>query len=133
LDANKEYAKKLGLQRVEFLGATPSASIFAQSKIVAVTSTHEGFGMTLVEGMSVGAVPIAYDSYTALSDIVEDRVNGYKVTAFEEDEFVKKLSSLMSDDELREQMSMNALKTPQKFAAPVIADRWIKLFESLMK
>ena len=118
------------IERIKFCGFQNPEPYFRDSSLLCLTSTTEGFGMVLVEAMQYGCVPVAYDSYTALSDIIEEGQNGYKVTAFKEDEFVKKLSSLMSDDMLREKMAENSLKTPQKFDASIIADQWIKLFES---
>lgn len=125
-------AHHLKLKNITFEGYQSVDDYYKAASILCLTSSAEGFGMVLVEAMQYGCVSVAYDSYTALSDIIDDGVNGYKVTAFKEDEFVEKLSSLMSNEGLREQMSMNALKTPQKFDASVIATRWIKLFENIL-
>ncbi len=126
-------AHHLKLKNISFEGYRSVDDYYKAASILCLTSSAEGFGMVLVEAMQYGCVPIAYDSYAALSDIIEEGQNGYKVTAFKEDEFVEKLSSLISNDELREQMAENALKTPQKFDASIIADQWINLFESLIK
>lgn len=87
--------------------------------------------MVLIEAMQYGCVPIAYNSYAALSDIVEDGVNGYAVTAFDKKEYVAKLSRLMRDDELCKAMSENAKIVPSRFDSNVIAQKWVDLFDSL--
>lgn len=88
--------------------------------------------MVLLEGMQFGCVPIAYNSYLALEDIIKDGTNGFAVQAFDKNEFVGKLSSLMKDPKCLNRMSEEALKYPMKFDANLIALRWVDLFKSLI-
>ena len=133
LDAYKDYAKRLGLQRVEFLGATPSAPILTQSKIVAVTSTHEGFGMTLVEGMSVGTIPIAFDSYEAVRDIINNDENGYVVKPYSTSQYASKILQLIKSQQMVEKMSQVSMDTVKQFSLLCVVDKWELLFNKLMR
>ncbi len=122
------YAEKLGLENIVFTGTADPEPYYREAKILCLTSTYEGFGMVLVEAQQNGCVPIAYDSYEALSDIVDDGENGFKVRAFSKRQFVRKLRRLMDDAALRERMSKRGLETVRKFDAGAIAGQWIELF-----
>ena len=57
--------------------------------------------------------------------------NGFLVKAFDEDEYVEKLSLLMSDKEKRDVMAEKAIASVERFDYKYIADKWIDLFERL--
>lgn len=124
-------SKHLGLKHVSFDGTQDPEGYYKNASIICLTSSCEGFGMVLIEAMQYGCVPIAYNSYAALSDIIEDGVSGYAVAPFNQEEYVTKLSRLMSDDQLRQNMATSAVIVPSKFDAHIIAQKWIDLFESL--
>ena len=127
-----EYvSNQLGLKRVSFEGPHSPEEYYRKASIISLTSSCEGFGMVLVEAMQYGCVPVAYNSYAALADIVEDGVNGSAVTAFNKKEYVTKLSQLMRDNDMRRKMADAALLVPPKFDAHLIAQKWVNLFESL--
>jgi len=42
-----------------------------------MTSRFEGWPMVLMEAMQMGVVPVVYNSFESLSDIVVDGENGY--------------------------------------------------------
>ncbi len=127
----KEYAGKLGLENVVFTGTVPPEPYYREAKILCLTSSYEGFGMVLVEAQQNGCVPIAYDSYEALGDIIDNGNNGFKVRPFCKGMFVRKLRLLMDDEALRGRMAERGLETVKRFDVGRIAGEWIKLFEEL--
>ena len=124
-------AKHLGLKYVSFEGNQNPENYYKRASVICLTSSCEGFGMVLIEAMQYGCVPIAYNSYTALSDIVTDGVNGFAITPFKQDEFVKKLSLLITDANLCAEMAENAMQVPGKFDSKIVVPKWIELFGSL--
>lgn len=124
-------AGHLGLKNFFFEGNQNPETYYKRASVICLTSSCEGFGMVLIEAMQYGCVPVAYNSYAALSDIVNDCENGFAVTPFRQDDFVEKLSSLMSDDQLRAEMAKKVIQVPEKFDTQIIAPQWVKLFESL--
>lgn len=74
----KNYVKKNKIERIEFTGRRNDAETFyKRAKYIAVTSYGESWGLVLTEAMSYGCVPVVYDTYETLQDIVDDRHNGY--------------------------------------------------------
>ena len=122
-----------GVERVEFVGFQNPQDYYLRSKIVCMTSSFEGFPMVLIEAQQYGCVPIAYNSFGALSDIVEDGVNGFRIKPFSRKEYIKRLHQLMDNDNLREQMSNAGKESVKKLDVKIITKQWIELFEKLMQ
>lgn len=120
-------AKSLNLNNVMFHGFKNPAHYYAKSKILCLTSVYEGFGMVLTEAMQHGTVPIAFNSYKALKDIIENKVDGCIIDAFDEQSFASSLRNLMLDDALRNSMSKNALQSVNKFSIDNIISKWLKI------
>lgn len=124
----EEYARGLRLTTVRFVGNVNSSQAMKRSKIVVMVSSHEGFGMTLIEGMSVGTVPVAFDSYSALRDIVDDGVNGFRIKTWDYADFARKIVELANNHALWQRLSLNAGQKVQQFDVRKIVDRWESLF-----
>jgi glycosyltransferase involved in cell wall biosynthesis len=84
-----------------------------------------------VEAMSNGCVPVAFDSYGAVHDIIVDGVNGLIVPAFDIDGYAAALRKLMNNADLFAKMQSAALCTPDKFAVEKVAAKWEALFTEL--
>lgn len=61
--------------------------------------------MVLTEAMTFGVVPVAFNSYAAITDIIDDGKNGLLIPPFSHRAFARKLGALMKDEELRMEMS----------------------------
>jgi glycosyltransferase involved in cell wall biosynthesis len=69
-------------EAIEVHGRVPRSVIFdraAQSKVLLVPSRAEPFGMVTVEGMGMGALPVAWDIETGTQEIVTSEENGFLV------------------------------------------------------
>ena len=84
--------------------------------------------MVLVEAMSRGCVPMAFDSYASVHDIINDGVNGVLVKPFSIGEYSRKLIELIDNEEHRRKMEEQGLKSISQFNTPMIASQWLELF-----
>jgi poly(glycerol-phosphate) alpha-glucosyltransferase len=65
---------------VAFAGHRPNApEAFAEASVTLLTSTSEGAPLVLLEAMSRGCLPIAYDIPYGPADLIADGVNGFLV------------------------------------------------------
>ncbi|MFI3315867.1 MAG: glycosyltransferase [Rikenellaceae bacterium] len=126
-------ACKLNLRNIEFKGTQPSEPYYAESSVLCMTSTYEGFGMVLVEAQQYGCVPMAFDSFEAVHDIIEDGVNGVIVSPFNTKEYANKLYDLCQDKTRREQMAIAGIESVKRFDSKIIVGEWLELFEELIK
>lgn len=130
-DTYKELAKELHLKNIEFIGQHPSEDYFKKSKIVCMTSSHEALPMVLIEAQKYGCVPIAYNSFEAATDIIENGYNGLLIKPFKQKEYAKALSTLMSEESYRESLAANGSAFIEKFNIEIVIKDWIKLLTSL--
>lgn len=124
-------ASKLGLKHVMFHGFQNPALFYQRSRIFCMTSIYEGFGMVLTEAMQHGVVPMAFNSYSSVTDIIDDNVNGILVKPFDEKEYADKLIDLMSDEKKYTNMSHAAMVKSALFSKEIIVEKWSSLIESL--
>lgn len=127
-------AKKLGLTRINFVGQSSDVSIYyQQAKIFLMTSIWEGLPMTLLEAQMYGCVPVVFNNFEAIHDIIEDGVNGTIVESKDGlKAFASRVEELALDNTLYMNMSTNAvLHIQKKFNKNYIVNQWLELFGSI--
>lgn len=92
-----------------------------------MTSRSESWGLTLTEAQQMGVVPIAFDTYASLREIITDDENGVVIEESDIDSYVNRMKILMSDKKLRQQMAKQAIESSQRFSQERIAEMWWKL------
>lgn len=124
----KQYAHKLNLKNVTFEGKQENVCpYYAQAKIFMMTSNFEGFGMTLIEAQQMGCVPLAYDKFPVLHDIIQNGKNGFIIAPNDEKQYIKCCQKLMLENELFYKLSNRAIISCQKFSIENIKNRWNNL------
>lgn len=91
------------------------ASYYKKSAIFAFTSSSEGFPNVVGEALSFGLPAVSFDCIAGPSDMILDGENGYLIKLFDYQEFALKLSLLMEDTFLREEMGAFAPTSIRKF------------------
>lgn len=120
----EQYAVELGLENYSFVGQQLPTSYYERAKLFCMTSSFEGFGMVLTEAMQHATVPVAFDSYAAAKDIITNGQDGCLVVPFDEEQYAKQLSRLMSDEALRTQFALKGIKSVQQFSKNNVWRRW---------
>lgn len=120
----RRMIQQLDIPDVHLLGRQQPKPYYEEASIFLMTSRSEGWGLTLTEAQQFGVVPIAFDSYAALWDIITDEENGLIVPECNVDEYVERLVRLMSDKARRERLAANGLRICQRFSQEEIAKRW---------
>lgn len=126
-----QLAKKLKLQNVKWEGWCDPRPFYMSSSIFMMTSVCEGWGLTLTESMQSGVVPLAFDSYPAVRDIINDGYDGYVVKASDIKIYAEKMEKLMLNKELRDNIALNALDSCKRFSTEKIMDKWVELLKSI--
>ncbi len=120
-----------GLPRIRFEGWQNPQSYYRDAAICCLTSTTEGLPMSMIEGMSFGAIPMAFDSFPALKEILGPQYTQLAAHPFSIRDYAKKLSRLMSDDALRRDLGQYYLEQSRQYSIGRTVDRWEELFASL--
>jgi len=126
------YAKRLKLSRCAFIGKVENpVSLYQRASIYMMTSRYEGYPMTILEAMQNGCVPIAYDTFTPIHDMIDDRRSGVIIPPYREKDYVNALLTLTEDKERRIKMATNAYhKVKQENSIETIGQQWIQLFNN---
>lgn len=125
------YVKENNIKRVVFEGFKKEAPIdfYKKASILLLTSDLEGFGLVVIESMIYGVVPIVYGSYTAIYDIIEEEKSGFiTTTPYHNNNTVHQLEKLITNKNLRQEMSRAAHQRAQFFSLEKIVEEWENLF-----
>lgn len=131
----EQHASAMNLNRVNFEGFKRPNKYYERASILILVSDFEGFPLVLAEAMSVGVVPVVYDSFAAVRDIIKDGENGFVVPAvggiFSAEEMAKTIQSLMVNPALLSAMAQAAIRESKNYSIGVIYNRWMHLFNSM--
>ncbi|MHC1775898.1 MAG: glycosyltransferase [Lentimicrobium sp.] len=107
------------------------AYFYRKSKIFAFTSSSEGFPNVIGEALAAGLPVVAFDCIAGPSDMIVDGTNGFLIPLFNYEMFTEKLSLLMNNPKLQEQMRASAILSIRKFNPALIGKQYYEfLFES---
>jgi glycosyltransferase involved in cell wall biosynthesis len=105
-------------------------AIYASGKILLNTSVTEAFGLTIIEAMSYGLPVVAFNNNGAKS-LIKHNYNGFLVDFKKIDKFARQLKSLIANEKEFERLSVNAIKSTDRFNLYAIMEDWHKLYKSL--
>jgi glycosyltransferase involved in cell wall biosynthesis len=131
LESMKVLSSQLNLQNVFFYGFRNPKPFYETASVFCMTSSFEGLPMTLIEAMQYGVIPVAFNSFVSISDIIDDKVNGCVVTPFDINEYVSTLEKLMTSQEELERYSTAAEQRVRKFDLSIIGEQWLNVLKNL--
>jgi glycosyltransferase involved in cell wall biosynthesis len=122
---------KKSLKRINFHGFKNPVPFLEKAKILLMTSDFEGFGMVLVEAQTYGVVPISFNCFSAIDDIIITNETGIIIDDFKIDKYIEKIIELIQNEKLLNNMAHNSIKSVGKFESSNVANKWMELFHSL--
>jgi len=76
-------------------------------------------------------VPIVFDTFSSIHDIIKNNVNGYIIEEGNINIYVKALENLLLDAKSRRFMAENSLSSQQKFTKEVVMKKWVEMFTDI--
>ncbi|GAA3750940.1 glycosyltransferase family 4 protein [Salinactinospora qingdaonensis] len=104
----------------------------AKASILAVSSRAEGFGMTIIEGFSVGLPAVSFDCPHGPREIITHERDGLLVPHQDVTALAEGMLRLVENPEERRAMSAEALKSARRYDLPLITERWEKFLTERM-
>jgi glycosyltransferase involved in cell wall biosynthesis len=123
--------EELKLQRVTFTGTVDPRPYYKKASISCITSTYEGFPLALGESLQYNIVPLAFSSFEAIFDIIDNNNTGFIIKPFNITSFSTVLLELINTPSLLQRIQNNIANRENKFDIDMIVDKWEKLFTSL--
>ena len=131
----KQQSAKLGLKdKIIFAGEIAHKDIakyYFASDMFVFNSFGETQGLVMIEAMASGLPVIATDA-TGVRDIVANKKNGF-LCSYNENEFVKRISQLINNPNLRETFSNGARETAKKYSIEKSTRQLARFYEQTRK
>jgi glycosyltransferase involved in cell wall biosynthesis len=134
LDASRQLVRVLGLRdRVHFVGhVNDPFTYYAGADIAVSMSARDALPNFIVEAQSL-SLPTVASSYRGVAEALEDGVTGYLVPMENDDLFIDRVSSLISDPARRQQMGQQASDRAARLFNPGFqARRYLEIFDPLV-
>lgn len=117
-------------QSVRIMGQTQSPeSVFANARVMVMASDYEGLPVAVVEAGLCGLPTLTSDCCPGMSVLVNDGVSGYVVPKDDAEAFCARLTDMLDNESLNEQLGINAHAHMERFEPDRVIDDWEALFE----
>ena len=127
----QNYIAKKKIHDVYLLGRQDPKPYYKEASIFFMTSVSESWGLTLTEAQQFGVVPVAFNTYASLTDIVTDEEDGIIIREGEIGRYVNSTLKLMRNTRKRQAMAVQGIHNCQRFSQDKIAKDWWLLLNNL--
>lgn len=130
LQRYKDFVSTNCIPNVRFEGQQSSEPYYNEASILLLTSSAEGWGLTITEGLQRGVVPVVMNSCSVFGEIIQNGYNGYLTPDKDMKVFENKVLQLMSEPSILRQMQLHALESAKKFSLESTMNKWEKMIQS---
>lgn len=130
----ERLASTLGVAgNIHFLGKVRDiAGLLRATDVVALSSEHEAFPLSLLEAMAAG-VPIVATDTGSVAEMIDDGVNGYIVEVGSIDDLTDSITRLLEDPARRREMGRAGRRmAEERFDIETTIDAYETVFELLV-
>lgn len=116
---------------IVFLGKRAQDTLpyyYSAAEVLVMPSLYESFGMVALEAMACGT-PVIASEVGGLGYLVENGVTGYTIPDSNPEVLSEKISVILRDHELRNDMSCHAVGHAAKYEWGTIASRVVELYK----
>lgn len=120
---------------VTFLGKRSQDTLpyyYSSAEAVVVPSFYESFGMVALEAMACGT-PVVASHVGGLAFLVQDGITGFTVPSDDPEALASRLTDLVTNPELRQEMGAQAAALAHEFGWERITRRIIALYDDLAR
>jgi len=105
--------------------------VFNQSGMYVLSSRKEGLPMVLLEAMTAGLPPVAFDCPTGPAEVIKNGVNGLLIAPEDPAALAAGICEMIENPDRRRAMGAAALETSAQYSMPVVREAWETLFTDL--
>ncbi len=95
-------------------------------------TSYDVWGLVVNEAMACGLPVVVTNTCVAGLELIENGKNGYVTVLGEDSEFMSKINTVLDDDELRNKMSLNSLKTIEPFYIENMIESQMNTIDSVL-
>lgn len=135
MDELKQLTRSLKVEEdVIFTGTVSYEEIqhyYKMAYVFTIASTTETFGIVTIEALASG-VPVVAVKAPGAADILTDGLDGLLVDD-DVEKIANALEKIIKEPELREKLSLGALKTSEKYSINKISEKMLNLYREAIK
>ena len=126
----KLMIKELNLNNITLVGHSSKVEdYYKKSSIFISLSALEGFPMVLAEAALYGVVPIVYNTFESVTDLIVNEKTGYIINELDEYTLINKLKNLMLDKISRQNMAIKGNEMILKYDVNKVWNSWNSLLK----
>lgn len=129
-----EQIARLGLTDVvQLAGLSPKLDEeLAKASMFVLSSRFEGLPMVLLEAMTAGLPPVAFDCPTGPAEVIAPGRSGLLVPPRDVPALAAGLCEMIEDPARRRAMAAEAMREAERYSIDAVRDRWEELFADLV-
>lgn len=131
LDSYKEFVSSHHIPDVIFKGQVNPEPYYRIASVLLLTSSAEGWGLTITEGLQRGVVPVVMHSCPVFQEIINDGYNGFLTRNNDIKAFTARVIELMTNTEELIMMQENALDSAEQFSLGKTMIKWESILRKL--
>lgn len=116
------------LKRVCLTGHQMSIPYIDRARILCLTSVIEGLPTVFTEAMSLGVIPIGFDSFNAIYDMIDDGIDGFIIPDNNYEQYAETILRLAQNDTLRCRIAYKAQKRKNRYDIEQVGPLWMEIF-----
>lgn len=124
-----EIIHKKKLQRIKLVGYQMSIPYIDQARIICLTSVIEGLPTVFIEAMSLGVIPIGFDTFGAIHDMIDNGKNGFIIPNNDYEQYASTILQLAKDDAFRCRIANAAQSKKNQYDIEHIGPLWMEAFK----
>lgn len=138
-EPSKEYIElkdKLKAKNIHFVGFKQKDELkeyYKAADIFVLPTREDIWGLVINEAMAYGLPVITTDKCIAGLELIEDTKNGYIVSVEEQEELANKITHIINNDKLKEEMSKNNINKIKKYTIENMSKEHIRIFKEILK
>lgn len=130
----RKLSSELHLQAISFEGQTNDVKrYYDEAAILCLTSSFEGWPMSVAEAQSNGVIPVVFNSFLGAKELVSTEEQGVLVNPFDEDAFANALVQLSANKQSMEMMQKHVLEKAQDYSVIRTGDAWMNMLNHLLE
>lgn len=107
------------------------SKIYGQAALFVLTSKREGLPLVLLEAKANHLPCVSFDIVSGPREIIRDEIDGILIPPYDKEKMADAIEELISNQQLRKNMSLRADESLDKFSNEQIMRKWGTLIENL--
>ena len=125
-DVYRKYIFENSISNVKIQGKSENPDYYyRRASIFMMTSHYEGLAITLIEALQYKCIPIAYNTFSSIHDLIINNSNGFIIPAYDVKAYINKLLIIMNNPDVRVNMMNNSSITLSSFTDDNIINKWM--------